>query len=71
MNPETEFWMFLKVKNCFPQSGKESKVEVVEDAAGFVAIKVCSGFQLPRKREKKEEKYIKGRKSSFCSQCWV
>jgi len=44
---------------------------VAEAVACSVATKVCSGFQLPKKTEKKEEKCIKGRKSSFCSQCWV
>lgn len=61
--------MFLKVKNCFPPIWESKKVEVSEDISGSLDIKVCSGFQLPRKTEKKEEKYTEGRKSRFCSQC--
>lgn len=65
--------MFLKVKNCSLPiwEGKKKKVEVAEGVAGSAAIKVCSGFQLPRKTEKKEEKYTTGRKSSSCSQRWA
>lgn len=69
MNPEIEFWKFLKVKNCLTRIWEGEEVEVAEGVADSVALKVHSGF--PRETEKQEEKYIKGRKCSYCSQCWV
>lgn len=38
---------------------------MAEDAAGPVAIKVCSGFQLPRKGEKKGRKIHQKKKEQF------